>query len=108
MPHKFSAKLKFTHGRSVRWAGSAGKQIGQRTLVASWRSRSAIANFCCTFSPRNAKEPKGKFVSAKCRNQHAASVRSPNSAISHLAHGAIRRQIEIATFHEDNTGSSTR
>src|SRR5262249_53716042 len=55
-------------------------ESGERTLVACWRWHSAIANFSSKFGmPADQRESNRKFVSAERRNQHAASVRSPET-----------------------------
>src|SRR4029077_21030612 len=65
---------------------------GERTRLACWRTRPAIANFFCVDSRRRCRRIMLKIVSARHRNQHARRVRSPEVACDALFRSCGRRR----------------
>jgi hypothetical protein len=62
---------------NCRWCKQTS---GERTPLAGWRSHSAIADFAGQWSNFPFVPNSRKFVAAECGDQHAASVRSPESS----------------------------
>ena len=52
---------------------------GERTHSACWRRRPADANFSVRRVSSRFRRSPWKFVAAECRDQHAASMRSPET-----------------------------
>src|SRR5262245_8936536 len=81
-------RLNSTRSCGRVFARHAEASSGERTRLAGWRARPALANFVFSLLVLHLAEIKIKLISARRRNQHARHARSPEHV---NAHEAIRR-----------------